>query len=267
MSDLVQLDLAEFLAEYYFPNDPVQPLVIAEQTGLAFSIGDYDNAFDGLLEYQPDSFHMYLNESRLTSDISAPRFRFTAAHELGHYFIDDHRQALIKGVPYHPSFTEYATGDLAERQADNFAATLLMPPQRFLSNAKKVDVSIAGIKKLASLFNSSIMSTAIRYARSNVANVSVMFWSETERSWCWSADEVWSITKNKAYKAVSKIPKGSATHDLRGSEVEIVVEPRGTSLSQWFPIINPGSPNDRICCEEAVMLGEHGVLTLLHMCD
>lgn len=260
----LQLDLAEYLAERYFPNDPVEPLKLAETHAITASIGHYEDAFDGLLELRKDRFHIYLNGDRFAGAEDA-RARFTAAHELGHYFIDDHRNALIAGVSPHPSFTEFATDELAEFQADSFAATLLLPPRRFRAEARKKETCIRSIVDLAKLFNTSMMSTAITYARSDVAPVTVMLWTETQRRWCWSARSVWELTGNKAYKDTANVPAGSVTQSLLFSPESPLDGNRGSTLSQWFPFISPGSRNDRICREEAMRLGKYGVLTLLEV--
>jgi Zn-dependent peptidase ImmA (M78 family) len=260
----LQLDLAEYLAEAYFPDDPINPLELAEKHAITTSFGHYEDAFDGLLELRKDRFHIYLNGDRF-ADVDHPRARFTAAHELGHYFIDDHRNALIAGVSPHPSFTEFATNELAEFQADSFAAALLLPPKRFQAAARKKDACIRSIVDLAKLFNTSMMSTAITYARSDVAPITVMLWDETRRRWCWSSRSVWELTDNKAYKDTANVPAGSVTQSLLFSPENPIEGSRGSTLSQWFPFISPGSRNDRICREEAMRLGKYGVLTVLEV--
>ena len=260
------IELAEYLAETYFPQDKVQPLDLADRSGITHSLGYYEKAFDGLLELKNDRFHMYLNRD-LLSHVDHPRARFTAAHELGHYFIDDHRNALISGVKPHPSFTEqYSLAFSAEHEADTFAAALLMPPGRFVSLATRKEVSLKSIGELATIFGTSMMSTAIRYARSDIASVSIMLWAETERKWCWSSQDVWTLTKNKAYKKTEKVPKGSATQEILADPTRRVADPRGSVLSEWFPWIRSGSADDKMCREEAMRLGDFGIITMLEIC-
>lgn len=58
--------------------------------------------------------------------------RFTLAHELGHYFIDQHRRGLEEGkVRSHGSVVEFESELPIEQEADTFAASLLMPRERF----------------------------------------------------------------------------------------------------------------------------------------
>ena len=258
------LDLAEYLAETHFPDDPVEPLEIAALCDISSSFGHYEDAFDGLLELKANRFHIYLNRDRLVGP-EKPRARFSAAHELGHYFIDDHRNALVAGASPHPSFTEFVNNSIIEVQADQFAAALLMPQRRFVSCAARLDVSLESIVRLAAMFGTSVMSTAIQFARSDVAQVSVMLWAETERRWCWSSHRVRELTQNRAYRQTSRVPAGSATRELLDSLGTKTPPKRGSVLSQWFPFVRPGSSSDKICREQAMQLGRYGILTLLEI--
>lgn len=254
--------LAEFVAETYFPNDRVEPLVVAGQIGITHNFGHYADAFDGLLEYMDGRFHIYVNLDRLRSP-DHPRARFTLGHELGHFYIDDHRNALSGGIGPHASFTDYQSQNPAEQEADSFAAAFLMPMKRFKSIAKKKYPGAAAVRELADIFGTSYASTAIRYARSNTHSVIVMRWTLEERKWCWSSDDLYNITKNKAHRSLEPIPSDSLTmstlHSLNGR-----LDRRGSTLSTWFPFIANGSLEDRIVVEEVIPLGDFGALTILY---
>ena len=59
------------------------------------------------------------------------RKRFAIAHELGHYFIDEHSIALAQNLSAgHCSQTGFVSEIAVEREADLFAASLLMPERR-----------------------------------------------------------------------------------------------------------------------------------------
>ena len=54
---------------------------------------------------------------------------FTIAHELGHYFLSGHVEAVIGyGSGIHYSESGFISNDMHEREADAFAVELLMPP-------------------------------------------------------------------------------------------------------------------------------------------
>ena len=97
-------ELAEFIALEYSDGNKVDPYKICLRKEITYSCNDYSISFDGLLECKNGRFHIYCN-NRISN---SARIRFTFAHELGHYFIDEHRRALKSGrVPSHPSLTGY----------------------------------------------------------------------------------------------------------------------------------------------------------------
>ncbi|XOV85281.1 MAG: ImmA/IrrE family metallo-endopeptidase [bacterium] len=264
MDDVTIAQLAEGVAEEQFQNEVIAPLVLIERLGITWSFGRYQSAFDGLIEYADGRFHIYLNQDRLGS-LEAPRTRFTAAHELGHYFIDEHRNTLVKTRQAHPSFIEVRSDLLVERQADHFASNFLLPEKRFRKKAISRQPCCRTILALAETFNCSVQSTAIRYALTHPELVVAMFWGEESRHWCWSSEAALALTRNKAHKSTNKIPQGSVTHEVFHNPVTNVVvdETRGSLTSSWFPTISPGSSRDKICRESAVQLGGFGVLTVL----
>ena len=255
-------DLAEFIAETFFPNDRIEPHLIADQNGVSHNYGYYGDAFDGLLEFLDGEFHIYGNLDRVRSAEHA-RARFTFCHELGHFYIDDHRNALAGGVGPHASFTDYQSNNPAEQEADAFAAALLMPAKRFTSAARRRRPGAEAIHELVELFGTSYASTAIRYAKSNMHSVLAMRWTNEGRKWCWSSEDMHRLTGNKMYKDASNIPTGSLTASaLQGSVT--AEEVSGSTLSAWCPFVASGSQADWIVAEEVLSLGEFGVLTLLY---
>ena len=255
-------ELAEFVAESTFPNSRIEPEQIADRLAVTYNYGHYENAFDGLLQYYENTFHIFGNLDRVYSSRD-PRARFTFSHELGHYFIDEHRNALIGDVGPHASFTDYQSDNPAEREADSFAAALLMPTKRFNSAVKKRPPSMQSIRELAEQFGTSYSSTAIRYAKSDLHSVIAMRWTSEERKWCWSSDDMYQITGNKFYKPTEKIVVGSLTKSLLHGTKE-VQSTKGSTLSAWCPFIASGSMKDMIVAEEVMSLGNFGVLTLLY---
>src|SRR5207247_1657430 len=108
------------------------------------SFGRYGDAFDGLLEHRSGRFHVYANLDRVEREDS-PRARFTLAHELGHYFIDEHRNALAAGLALsHPSFCDFESDLPVEKEADHFASNLLMPAKGFRKLAARAPLGLEG---------------------------------------------------------------------------------------------------------------------------
>jgi len=108
----------------------IDPNLIAASQGLKYSLNDYKEAFDGLLENKNGKFHIYINSAN-QGHIHRPRVRFSFAHELGHYLIPEHYKALCNpNMKPQPSFQTFNTDNKYEVEADYFAACLLMPEVR-----------------------------------------------------------------------------------------------------------------------------------------
>lgn len=154
-------ELAESIADYHFPNGLIEPAYIAEKKGITFSYGNYGDAFDGLIEQEKGAFHIFINTGRYPAD--HPRSRFTFGHELGHYFIDEHRQALLNGkTPSHPSKTDFSSKNPVELEADFFASSLLLPENRLKQDCFKKPFNFKLIEELAAKYQTSITATVLK---------------------------------------------------------------------------------------------------------
>ena len=164
--------LAEEVANYYCPTGLVNPEVIAEHVGVSYSYGEYEDSFDGLIECFNGQFHIYINTDRLQHAYTE-RARFTFAHELGHYFIDDHRNALKRGdSPSHSSKTGFVSKNYAEREADFFASCLLLPEKRLKKDLSNRPFKFELIQETAKKYQTSFTSTALRF--SGIGNHPIM---------------------------------------------------------------------------------------------
>ncbi|APG65905.1 hypothetical protein LPB136_11255 [Tenacibaculum todarodis] len=188
--DVVNLnDLASDISDYYFPDSQIDPIILAERKKIPYSFGNYSDAFDGLLECSNRNFHIYINIDKLGHAYSE-RARFTFGHELGHYFIDDHRNALLKGLsPSHCSLTGFKSRNRAERQADFFASCLLMPESRFRKYCSNKKFEFRIIQELAKKFGTSISATALRFCSIGSHPIMVVYAYENNIKWYWSSND------------------------------------------------------------------------------
>lgn len=259
-------DLAEEVGNTYCPDGPVDPLMIARRKRITYSFGDYGDAFDGMLEYRRGRFHIYASTPRLGPPDS-PRARFTVAHELGHYFIDEHRHALAAGrVAPHPSLCDFESGILAEEEADHFASHLLMPEKRFRRTAASQPRGLSGVLALAEAYQTPITSTAFRFAGTDLFPCVVIKWMCRRHEWRWFSSSMFTMPLREVLKAPSRLPDDSST---RLALTQAVPEEGsffigGTLASVWFPRVRRGSPLDVVLLEEAMPLGRHGALTMLY---
>ena len=258
-------ELAELVAIEHWHGSQVDPREVATASGLTFSFGHYEDHFDGLLECRARRFHAYLNIDRHGSADSA-RIRFSFGHELGHYFLDWHRHALEHGIPAHGSSADFQSTLAIEREADLFAANLLLPREK-LKAAARPQIDAAEIQRLASLFGTSLSATAIRCALLDLSPLIVMGWTTKGRKWCWSSKRYGPLG-NRAFRDVAKLVRNSATwQTLESPTLKLKNSTaKGTTLSAWFPSIYAGGAYDDLMLEECIGLGQFGALTILRPC-
>jgi Zn-dependent peptidase ImmA (M78 family) len=108
-------------------------IIASESEWLRAGGRNFKNSFDGKLKYYPQHqrFVLFYNtkyDVDYTNGPHHPRTRFSIAHELGHYFLEEHRDYLLNGGITHPSKSEFRRQNRRiEREADAFAASLLLP--------------------------------------------------------------------------------------------------------------------------------------------
>lgn len=262
--------LAECVSDEYFPQglrcDPEQ---IIRRKAITVSFGRYADAFDGMLEHQAGRFHVYCNLDRVEYR-NAPRARFTLGHELGHFFIDEHRNELESGrVPAHPSKCEYESRNPVEQEADHFASNLLMPSRKFRERAARVTWGLPGILSLASDFGTSVTSTAIRYVDMEPVPCAIIKWGAESRAWGWVSNQMFAAYLCRTISAVSEIPTDSATGRALAGEAPAggSFHQGGSTTAAWFTSVTTGGPKDLLLMEQAIRLGRFGVLTILYPPD
>jgi len=111
--------------------------------------------------------------------------RFSISHELGHYFIEGHPEALLTtGV--HQSRAGFVSGDPFEQEADHFAAALLMPELPFKKAIADRDPGLACVESLCTVCETSLTATAIRYSSLTSDGIAVLSSTGDMIDWCFS---------------------------------------------------------------------------------
>ena len=198
-------ELADIISNSHFlEGQIINPEYIAEQNEITYSYGQYGNSFDGLLEHRSGAFHIYINLDRLERK-DTPRARFTFAHELGHFYIDEHRNALRKGkTPYHPSFNRLVTGNPAEREADYFASCLLMPEQHVRNLCLRRPLSSRLLENISVRYKTSISSVIFRYFELDLFPMCIVMMEAGKVVWAQRSSDFWNGDLPKKGAWVSK---------------------------------------------------------------
>jgi hypothetical protein len=146
---------------------PVDPLAVAATEGKRLKVagGDFKDNFDGLLEYhaEKETFLLLYNTKYDTGRIGHhPRTRFSIAHELGHVYLEHHRAFLLLEGKSHLSSGEFAVDQKIEREADAFAAGLLMPETLIRPLVNAGELTSERIRDLGEQCQTSFTTTARR---------------------------------------------------------------------------------------------------------
>ncbi len=260
-------ELAEFIALENNNSHIIDVRKIAKDNDITFTYGNYEDSFDGLLQYirEQDQFHIYCNLDRLGSQ-DAPRARFTFAHELGHYFIDEHRAILKYGkVNAHQSMCEFESEALVEKEADFFASRLLMPTLLVRNYLKKKQLGLEVVSKFSAQFQVSLTAAAIRTVEESNKGCCIIKWNNEGIGWRF-VSPVWiSEGFNTASLNLAAIPKDSALGQLLNyaNAATLNIVEKGSTASMWFRNISPASMKNIILKEQAISLGRFGYLTFL----
>jgi Zn-dependent peptidase ImmA (M78 family) len=138
---------------------PINVDKLAKKMGVGVEASNFNDEVSGLFVMKDDKPFIAYNLSQ-----SRKRRRFTIAHELGHYILHSKSKSLFidknNSVMYRNS--ESSTGEfLKEREANAFAAALLMPIPLIASEIKDLDGDDI-VEKLASKFNVSTQAMSFR---------------------------------------------------------------------------------------------------------
>lgn len=222
--------LARGVADLYCPDLPILPEQIAEASGITFNYGNYEDYFDGMLEHMAGDFHIYMNLDK--SPENSARSRFTFAHELGHYFIDEHRIALEAGLtPSHPSYTNFQSENIVEKEADYFASCLLMPEDRFKADCLRKPFGPELINSMTQKYNVSATAFLLRYVHSQQVPLMVICSKDGKISWRWESDDF----EFKYLKSVKgSIPSVSVTAEFYKNGTEYSVPQNDLYAEDWF---------------------------------
>ena len=145
-----------------------------------------------------------------STDIQNDGFqRFSVAHELGHYFLPDHPEHVLQHGP-HISRAGFTSKDAYEREADFFAAALLLPRSLIRPAVDRLPEGMAGLIELAETCRTSLTAMAIAYAQSCSAAIAVVLSVDGKTKFCFMSDAMKRARLGWIAKT-EQVPRGSPT--------------------------------------------------------
>lgn len=252
-------------------SSPTDPLLIAADEFPRLRVGgrDFGNQFDGKLRFVADKqcFVLMYNtkyDAGLPVGIHHPRTRFTIAHELGHYFIEHHHAYLVQGGRTHASINEFHSPLKIEREADAFAASLLLPSHLAAPRVNEAVLSVDHIQRIADDFQTSLMSTAIRSVELSHFPCAVAGIREGKVAWMFSSE---SLVEAGIYPNKRSLPTSAEEPwaEFHAGETECVQ--RGADVRSWFNTYGEDELDTVYVMEEYVPIPSMNTLLVLLTID
>lgn len=242
---------------------PVCPTAIAEKHGIVVQAKpDTAKGCSGMLVRNGENFGILY-----ATHIRSEGFqRFSIAHELGHYFLEGHPEAVLKnGI--HQSQAGFVARDRYEQEADVFAASLLMPADLFSAEMHKVRVGLDALIVLADVANTSLTATAFRYAELSQEAVAVAISEGSTIISCGYSDKIKNLAGSGSMPWLlgKPVPSGTLTARFNASPPRIAAadrEERPLDIVDWF-----GLGDGVRGTEEVIGLGGYGRTLTVIQCN
>lgn len=195
-----------------------------------------------------------------------PFQRFSVSHELGHYFLPGHVDAVMDERGIHESRAGFASNDRYEIEADRFAAGFLMPRHLFFPALQKSGQGLAAVERLATLCETSLHATAIRYTQCARDPVAIVLSIGNRIDHCFMSESLKALGGIDWIRKREAVPRNTPTFAFNQDDENVrrAVRIEDTSnLQDWF-----GGHRSIEVSEDVIGLGRYGkTLTVLYDID
>ena len=192
---------------------------------------------------------------------------FSIGHELGHFYLPGHVNAIIEGDEgVHVSRAGFNSGNRYEAEADRFSAGLLMPRHLFFPAMQHAGKGLAAIEGLARLCKTSLHATAIRYVQCSREPVAIIVSKAGVIDHCVMSEALKQINGIDWVRKHQFVPRDTPTFSFNmvfsNIELSVRIEEK-TNLQTWF-----GGTRNIEVSEDVIGLGRYGkTLTVLYDID
>lgn len=160
---------------------PVDCIQIAESLGIKVKGATLKDEFQGALFITPDVTAIIYNEN-IKED---GRKNFTIAHEIGHYCLHSDREEVQCRLEDIGTFSLTPHGKEIEKEANEFAACLLMPEKDVQQQLLGKNLDIKLVLELALRYGTTVTATACQMVHvSDMPLAVVMLNEDNSTKWC-----------------------------------------------------------------------------------
>jgi Zn-dependent peptidase ImmA (M78 family) len=257
--DLIAAAEAERLIRELGINSlPIDPTTIAESLGILVRPKTTTGGISGMLIRVGNEFGI-----AYATHIDSEGFkRFCIAHEIGHYRLSGHIDAVLAHGDIHESHAGFVTGDPYEREADMFAASLLMPDALFTREMRSIGDGLQAVETLAGRCVTSLPAAANRYVQKAGVPVAMVVSTGPRIDYCFMSGLLQDFDALEWPRKGQQLPAGTETDRFNADPGNIRTAKRAdaeSELRDWF-----GGKRSIPGTEEIIGLGRYGrTLTIL----
>jgi Zn-dependent peptidase ImmA (M78 family) len=252
----------EIAKVYGFTTLPIDPFKIAEAAEIM--VKEKPNTaggVSGMLVRNGDNFGIMY-----ATHVESTGFQyFSIAHELGHYFLDGHIDHVLPfGQDFHTSHAGYTSNDIYEKEADSFAAGLLMPSTLFKKALGGFKDGMEGVIGMAELCGTSLTATAIRYVQSTPCAAAAIVSIGNHVEYAFLSSTLQEARNIEWLKRGDILPTDCLTSDFNNDTRKVIAANRQrgkTDLSDWFKGVSAEG------WEEIIGLGNYGKTLTVVSCS
>ena len=255
----VRHEAEQLLRELRIERLPIDPFVIARQLDIELKpLPASAGGASGMLLHVNGVFGI-----GYPTHVNNKGFRrFSVAHEIGHYRLPGHIDAVLNGRGQHLSRAGFRSSDRYEQEADQFASALLMPAKLFVAAVGRAGEGIRAIETLQAKCETSLEATAIRYVQTSRDPVAVIRSGADTIDYAVMSSSLMDFPSLDWIRKGTPLPSGSVTADFNADAENIARGRRAkgqSCLQDWF-----NGQHGQEIVEEVVGLGSYGkALTVL----
>ena len=186
--------------------------------------------------------------------------RFSVAHELGHYFIDGHLDHVGDSHASHAGLFS-TQRDRYEREADFFAAGLLMPEALVRDVVSQEQEGLAAVRAVQRQAQASLTAAAIRYVNLTEIAAAVIVSRNNTVEYCFMSEAMKASKPEEWPRKGTRVPPDTTTRSIENlpQERRRHAQSDEIDITEWL-----GGNRSAHAREEVVGLGKSGrVLTVL----
>jgi len=256
---IIQQQAVRILEQYQIIKLPIDPKEIAQKANIYISAkNDCEEGVSGMLIHKDNKFFIFYSTYLGNQGFE----NFSIAHELGHYYLEGHPDQIFRYSNTHSSAANFTSDNEIEREADIFAASLLMPENIFKDRLAEFEKGMTCVEEMAKLCNTSLTATAIRYAELTDDKIVVIFSTKGIIDFCCISKAVYNLKDLEFPKKGDKIPKGTVTERIHNDQKLLYQQEslyQETDFREWLEC-----KKSKDAAEEAKGLGKYGkVLTVI----